>query len=1350
MSENLIPLSSIISEVDVPEALSGFSNDISDLVDGAFIGDLHIFIDPNRENASYRFNLITFKRLGLEFPGTNGLALVLNPDTQGTSRSSFPVAMSYNWGIMRYLDAFDLESFNYSPESIFNLVLKMFNMDKDPVNLLQNSISVCYPDEFDGEFIDDPFALTQEARFIEDFNTKYNPFTPLECTTNADDLIDNLLNQMVSNGNNFDVFDIILNHFILSNDFEESLDRLESIFSASISVFSLEYLKSLLIPKLSASLDNITLALEFPRDILIPIDLLTGEVISDENVKSRLKFDAGHVLYSSTSGFEFETLSNLLFDRSQIGKTGLIVELSGVKIDLSDAVNIPQADEDNRPTSFKGIFIDDGVIVLPPDWKATPNSSNPQIITNDLLIGTEGGVSGTIKISGTDKEQSVNFIISGITGIVKDATTGNLTIAGTNGESEIKNSETTGDTYIRDISRKLYKIDDAGVVTCTVTSPPVQGVLNFTFDNGLVIALDSFSLTFYHDSVVSGSVIGYIEIPALSNNGVPLRLNISVAFDNGFLIKVFSVDGQPIIDNNNVQIILNGLEIGKQDALWKLGFSGSIENKASFPAISDLIPKRIDINEFSFQSGQPLNYDVNIEWPGGLTVGGTDEEGIRAYIPINKTIGDVASLEAISIMIDNGEEGTELLVELKNAGLKLGPASVKVDGFGMKATIAETSPGNLGPFDVDLEIIPPSGLSISVESAILSGGGILVYKPSDGSYMGSLVLSFKKISLSAIGILNTQMPDGSSGFSLLIIITTTFSPTIQLGMGFNLGGVGGLLGIHRTIKNTELQAGVKNGSLEMILFPTPETVKNNPLSLISQVAGIFPVMSKHYVVGPMAKIGWGTPSIITLDFGILIELPDPKIAVLGVLKSVLPSEEKCIVRIQVNFAGYLDFQQKELMFFASIYNSKILTITLQGDMGLLINWGSRPLFILSAGGFHPSYVVPPNNLPALQRMSISLCDTDNLQVKFESYFAVTSNSVQFGSAAWLRAKQGKFFAKGDVGFDVLVLFNPFYFEIGLYFRAEAGRNSRVYLGVDVDAHLTGPNSWHVWGKASFKILGVRVKINFDKTIGQKQNEIQPSIEVKGQLLEAFGRNENWEFLAENMSLPGVSLAELDSETLFFHPNGALQVKQSFLPLGINLEKFGNSKISDAKKFTISNIKVADIDILPNIGNIQKDYFCPGEYIELSKDERLSRPSFELYECGVKFSLPSEDSTKSSKVLARDLGTLDTTVVPPAADPFVVANSNLGFVGSEFYEKFTSNNGFYDNSSHKPFAELMSADGTKLELGSKMKKTYGINLVDDLSDYDSIRFDSFTEAEQYLKEVLATEPELEEELMVHYK
>jgi hypothetical protein len=65
----------------------------------------------------------------------------------------------------------------------------------------------------------------------------------------------------------------------------------------------------------------------------------------------------------------------------------------------------------------------------------------------------------------------------------------------------------------------------------------------------------------------------------------------------------------------------------------------------------------------------------------------------------------------------------------------------------------------------------------------------------------------------------------------------------------------------------------------------------------------------------------------------------------------------------VNVAGALEFDKKRLYFFASLYDSRILFITIQGEMGLLVAYGADANFVLSVGGFHPQFNPPPLPFP---------------------------------------------------------------------------------------------------------------------------------------------------------------------------------------------------------------------------------------------------------------------------------------------------------------------------------------------------------------------------------------------------
>ena len=247
-----------------------------------------------------------------------------------------------------------------------------------------------------------------------------------------------------------------------------------------------------------------------------------------------------------------------------------------------------------------------------------------------------------------------------------------------------------------------------------------------------------------------------------------------------------------------------------------------------------------------------------------------------------------------------------------------------------------------------------------------TGGGFLIFDSDKGEYAGGLELEFQGvITVKAIGLLNTRMPDGGLGFSLLIIITAEFAP-IQLSFGFTLLGVGGLLGLNRTVLYDVLRGGLRDGSLQSILFPQ-DVVANAP-RIINDLRRIFPPLDDRFLIGPMAKLGWGTPTIVSLELGLLLEIPRPAFAILGVLRVSLPADDMPLLHLQVNFLGVIDFGKGQISFDASLFDSRILTFTLTGDMAVRVYWSENANLLLTVGGFHPAYMPPPMGLPALRRL----------------------------------------------------------------------------------------------------------------------------------------------------------------------------------------------------------------------------------------------------------------------------------------------------------------------------------------------------------------------------------------------
>lgn len=618
--------------------------------------------------------------------------------------------------------------------------------------------------------------------------------------------------------------------------------------------------------------------------------------------------------------------------------------------------------------------------------------------------------------------------------------------------------------------------------------------------------------------------------------------------------------------------------------------------------------------------------------------------GLEINIPAHLSVGPI-DLQSFTIGIKpgNGKIPIELGSTVKT---ELGPLTAVVQNMGLSAKFSfPDTGGNLGPINLDLDFKPPTGIGLTIDGQGFKGGGFLLFDHDNQRYAGALELEFQNtISLKAIGLITTKLPGGEKGFSLLIIISAEFTP-IQLGYGFTLNGVGGLLGLNRTMKVQRLLTGIKDNTLKSILFPT--NIIANADRIISDLRQVFPPEQDRFVFGPMAKIGWGTPTLITIELGVIIEVPNPiRIALLGVLKALLPDEKLRLLRIQVNFLGVLDFQKQRLAFDASLYDSTLLRYTLSGDMALRLLWGNNPNFLLTVGGFHPAYNPPPVGLMNLVRLTLNLLGGKNPRLTLETYFAVTSNTVQFGAKIELYAAAWKFNVYGFLSFDVLFQFSPFYFIASIRAMLAVRIGSTSLFSVGLSLTLAGPTPWKAKGTAKFKICWfITVKVRFSKTFGESRDTCLPDIKVMPLLQSAIKNKGNWQAHIPPHSHLQVSIREIDDtgKTIIVHPFGILTVSQKVVPLNLKIDKFGNQKPKDTNQFRINEVR-SNGDVLATTD--VEEFFAPAQFFEMEDAQRLSRKSFEKYPSGVRIAasekLNSDHYTK--KDVEYELTYIDTRLV----------------------------------------------------------------------------------------------------------
>jgi hypothetical protein len=479
-------------------------------------------------------------------------------------------------------------------------------------------------------------------------------------------------------------------------------------------------------------------------------------------------------------------------------------------------------------------------------------------------------------------------------------------------------------------------------------------------------------------------------------------------------------------------------------------------------------------------------------------------------------------------------------------------------------------------------------------------------------------LRFEGISVNAIGLLTTRMPDGSPGFSLVVIVTASGFTPVQLGLGFTLNGVGGLLGINRTVAIDVLRAGIRNRTLDAVLFSKDDPVPRAP-QIVSTLRSVFPPAQGRFVFGPMALVGWGTPTVLALELAVVLELPSPlRLILLGRLRALLPVFDERVARVKLNMdvVGVIEFDLREASLDATLYDSSISGFAVTGDMALRASWGEKPGFVLAVGGLHPRFQ-PPAGFPALRRLTIALATRNTPRLRLEAYLALTSNAVQLGARLELYVEAGGFSLAGMVSFDTLIPFAPFSFEVDIAGSMTLKRGSTTLMVVQVRLSLSGPTPWHARGHATFEFLFVKVTVSFEATFGEPRPVGAPAPVAIWPLLRAAlvdARNWGAELPAADSAMATLRGVHPPAGSILAHPLARTSVRQRVVPLEREISRFANAAPADFRRFSVETVLVGGAT---RSHESIYESFSPAAFTQMSDEERLRAPGDDRMPAGAR-------------------------------------------------------------------------------------------------------------------------------------
>jgi Family of unknown function (DUF6603) len=589
--------------------------------------------------------------------------------------------------------------------------------------------------------------------------------------------------------------------------------------------------------------------------------------------------------------------------------------------------------------------------------------------------------------------------------------------------------------------------------------------------------------------------------------------------------------------------------------------------------------------------------------------------GLKATLPIERGIPGVkVHTVTIELAAKNDEPaGVDLLLygSVTLGVRKYFEASFDRLGFRYGTRFPKDKSGPVMGNEMSLSGLAPTGIGISFDLLGLQGGGFLLFDAERGDYGGVLqcevgafghTLAFK-----AFGLL-TERPHDE--WSFLLVISLEFDPALQLGQFF-LHGVGGILAVNHTIDVTAMQAGLRTGALDKLLFPA------NPIgdapAILQTLRTVFPPSDQRTLVGPMLKVGIGAPlEYLTASVALVVVMPAPYlIALLGSLRMALVHPDHAVVDLRADFFGVYDLGTGAVSVDASLVKSRIAWFPLEGDVA----YRSGKDWFLSAGGFHPHFA-PPAAAPQLRRLKLDVSASARVKLRFEAYFALTSNTMQFGAQGELSISVGSFGVYGFLGFDALINDSPTKYSVHVALTLELRFHGSVLAALHADVLVEGPGPMHVKGRVSMSILFWDISVPFDETWAAFQAEIAAAdYDVIHRVHESMSEQAAWGSVPPPEAQSLVTFRNVQRSVLAVHPLGRLTIQQAIVPLGVTVARVGTAR----PKGGPTAVHVGPVTLTSGITATQAEVaglFARAQYFDLTDDERLSAPSYEPLQSGV--------------------------------------------------------------------------------------------------------------------------------------
>ena len=756
------PISELINPALIPGNLRGADEIIGSILNGLLseVKYKNLTVESSR-NGDAKFYGITLLTKEISTPPVPGLGVKIVFSPSISDYSIHEISMDWRWPIQRYASGFSLRGFSEAPEAFLDILLEIADIEDEQEFI--DSIAAIFLSEpdvyevfFDNLKLDLEALKANSPSLQQDFDQLLISLQIIrsdvksqltQSGTNLFDVSRNYKNSTIISGEitaiqasideiqestdiDFDPYKTVVT--VLLKDIQaidQKFDQLIALFQTWLGNITKEDVDYLLVPHFKIALQNIEIAMEFPRKWLVPVDKGTFQQLPGN---SALTYTVGNLEYSTDDGFAFLGQDKFQFTFSEIAETGLTIGFESLKVDLSRTTNIPEADMDGRPVEFMGAYALKATIGLPQEWFKQKDGQTLGIIGRNILIGT-GGVSGVV------------------------------------GLEALGNGTTIADD---ELIFTLGKKKGTGV------------------RRGFLVGFKELHLEWRQNTLIDSSLKGSLTLPKVqrydpttgATSTDPLKINIEMGFQNDgdFQIAAKPEGGLSFAVKDAFYVSVDGLTVAKNDneiyaeTSGRLGFDNNEILKTFFKKPFEIKKLRVySDGNIEFEGGSiPLPFGEPVSFgPIEVTVSnltfGADEREYKDPGANNNVIRKYKFF-GFSAQVGVGPAGVEargdgikyfFTVDDNETGLKH-DAFLRIEGIGVDITI----PGNASPENAAViikgylsmrETEYLGDVSITLPKLKMKGGAAMRMQPKKPAWVVDAMLE-----------MSTPIPLGTTGLGI--------------------------------------------------------------------------------------------------------------------------------------------------------------------------------------------------------------------------------------------------------------------------------------------------------------------------------------------------------------------------------------------------------------------------------------------------------------------------------------------------------------------------------------------------------------------------------------------------------